>query len=218
MSEGGFALDILFFESLPSTQTYLIDQIRQGRLNAPVAVRAAYQTEGIGSRGNRWENDAGDLLCSIALPLDDLPADLPMQSASIYVGWLMRETLHEAGEDVWLKWPNDLYLGPHKIGGVISQKLRDVLVTGIGVNLQKSKKNYHALKSPLSPVILLNMFLKRLEAYPEWKDIFSHFEIEFEQSRAFATHRNDRLIDLQNACLQADGSIEINGERIHSLR
>jgi len=211
-------LDIHSFDTLPSTQAYLSEQIRSGAVYAPVAVRAEYQTQGFGSRGNHWENDVGDLLCSVAVPLEDLPEDLPLQSASIYAGWLMRESLRDAGEDVWLKWPNDLYQDDHKIGGVISHKVRDALVIGIGVNLKKNEKNYQALQRPLSPVILLNMFLQRLERYPQWKDIFSQFEIEFEFSRAYMTHRKAKTIELRNAILQADGSIEINGERIHSLR
>ena len=179
---------------------------------------AGEQTDGHGSRGNRWEGGVGNFLASVAVRMEDLPKDLPLQSTSIYAGWLMRQSLKEAGESVWLKWPNDLYQGPNKVGGVITQKIQQTLVIGIGVNLKNVSKNYTSLQSPLSPVILLNMFLRHLERYPKWKQIFSQYAIEFELSRAFSAHHGRTQIDLQQARLLEDGSIEINGERIHSLR
>jgi len=60
-------LEIVLFEELASTQRYLTQQIKAKKLNAPVAVRAKKQTQGVGSRDNGWESDEGDLLFSFAL-------------------------------------------------------------------------------------------------------------------------------------------------------
>ncbi len=211
-------MDIHSFDTLPSTQTYLVEAIRQGRRVAPVAVMAGEQTDGHGSRGNRWEGGIGNLLASVAIRMEDLPDDLPLQSASIYAGWLMRQSLNDAGESVWLKWPNDLYRRTDKVGGIITQKIHKTLIIGIGINLKNVSKQYTSLQSPVAPMILLNMFLKRLERYPKWKQIFSQYAIEFELSRAFSAHLGHTQFDLREAHLLEDGSIEINGERIHSLR
>ena len=211
-------MDIHSFETLPSTQAYLVEAIRQRKWTAPVAVIAEEQTDGHGSRGNLWEGGNGNLLTSVAVRMEDLPNDLPLQSASIYAGWLMRQSLRNAGESVWLKWPNDLYTDTSKVGGIITQKVQETLVIGIGVNLKNVSQDYTSLQSPLTPVILLNMFLERLQRYPKWKQIFSQYAIEFELSRAFSAHQGRTQIDLQHAHLLEDGSIEINGERIHSLR
>ncbi len=197
---------------------YLAEAIRQRKWTAPVAVIAKEQTDGHGSRGNRWEGGNGNLLTSVAVRMEDLPDDLPLQSASIYAGWLMCQSLRDAGESVWLKWPNDLYRGANKVGGIITQKVQQTLIIGIGVNLKNVSKNYTSLQSPVTPMILLNMFLERLERYPNWKQIFSQYAIEFELSRAFSAQQSRTQIDLQHAHLLEDGSIEINGERIHSLR
>ncbi|MGL2694058.1 biotin--[acetyl-CoA-carboxylase] ligase, partial [Helicobacter pylori] len=43
------------FESLPSTQTYLLEKLKSNELKAPVLVLAKNQSAGIGSRGNIWE-------------------------------------------------------------------------------------------------------------------------------------------------------------------
>jgi BirA family biotin operon repressor/biotin-[acetyl-CoA-carboxylase] ligase len=206
------------FDTLPSTQAYLVEQIRLGLVTEPTAILAAHQTQGHGSRGNSWEGGEGNLFASIAVRLSDIPEDLPIQAASIYFGWLMRDTLRDMGEKVWLKWPNDLYKDESKIGGIITQKLKNFLIVGVGVNLKKNQNGYSALSTDISPLILLNMYLEHLEKSPKWKHLFSKFQIEFNLSRAFLSHHKNAKISLRNAELCNDGSLKINDERIYSLR
>jgi len=100
----------------------------------------------------------------------------------------------------------------------MTQKLKNFFVVGIGVNLKKNQNSYTALSTDISALILLNMFLEELEKYPKWKHLFSQFKVEFELSRAHFVHRNDARISLRDAVLHADGSLEINDERMYSLR
>jgi len=211
-------LEILSFDRLPSTQRWLTEAIRSGKIAEPIAVLAREQTEGVGSRENRWIGHPGNFFASIALRESDLPGDLPPSAASIYFGWMMRELLRELGQPVWLKWPNDLYLGSKKAGGVITTRLRSFYVTGIGVNLKKSEKNFAALETELSPMILLDMYLHRLESAPKWKELFRKYRLEFERSRPFGTHRGSEYVSLEKAQLMEDGSIMLDGERIVELR
>jgi BirA family biotin operon repressor/biotin-[acetyl-CoA-carboxylase] ligase len=213
-------LEIYSFERLPSTQTYLIEQVRSGAIDAPAAILARSQHAGHGSRDNRWESGEGDLLVSVAVPIEVLPEDLPVQSASIYFGWLMRAVLHEAGAtDVWLKWPNDLYRDRDKVGGVITQKTDRFFVVGIGVNLAENPAGHRSLSLGVSPEDLVRRLWDRIVIAPSWKQILSEFEVEFQQNRyATTAHDKHRRIRLEEARLCADGSLEINGERIHSLR
>ena len=211
-------MEILFFDRLPSTQRWLTEAIRAGEITEPTAVLAREQTRGIGSRNSRWIGHPGNFFASIALRESDLPEDLPPASASIYFGWMMKELLRELGEPVWLKWPNDLYLGSKKAGGVITNRLRSFYVTGIGVNLKKSEKNFAALETELSPMILLDMYLHRLEEPPKWKELFRKYRLEFDRTRAFGAHRGTEYVSLENARLMEDGSIMLDGERIVELR
>ena len=217
-SDGGSKLDILSFDTLPSTQGYLVDRIRRGEITRPVAVIAEEQTAGQGSRHNTWEGGRGNLFTSIAIETASLPEDLLPQSASIYFAYLFKEVLQELNLGVRLKWPNDLYLDREKIGGVMTQKLRNFFVVGIGVNLKKNRNGFSALNTDISALILLNIFLERLAKYPKWKDLFSKIKVEFEFSRAHFVHKNGARISLQDAVLCDDGSLEINGERMYSLR
>jgi len=178
-------LDIHYFDTLPSTQTYLVEAIQKKRLSPPVAVLAYEQHAGVGSRDNAWSGGEGNFFASVAIKVSDLPDDLSLSSASIYFSFMMKQTLLELGENIWLKWPNDFYKNDEKVGGTITKKVNDTLVCGIGINLKKSQNGYSALQSDISPKILLEKYLFALEKFPKWKQVFSEYEIEFELSRRF---------------------------------
>jgi len=219
-------LEILYFDSLPSTQTFLVDKILKKEQKAPLAVLAKEQPKGIGSRDNLWSGEKGNFFLSVALKMDDLPSDLPLASASIYFSFIMKKTLAELGENVWLKWPNDFYVKETKIGGTITRKVNETLVFGIGINLKKSQNGYASLDSDISPEDLLDKYLISLCEFPKWKQIFSEFEIEFELSRRFSVHiendknspNKDTRVSLSEAQLCSDGSLILGGKRVYSLR
>jgi BirA family biotin operon repressor/biotin-[acetyl-CoA-carboxylase] ligase len=211
-------LEILSFNSLESTQTYLVEEIRNGNFSTPIAVMAQEQTEGIGSRNNSWEGGEGNLFFSLALSLDELPKDLPLNSASIYFSFIMRDVLKSYVDDIWLKWPNDLYHNKSKIGGTITKKIDNILVCGMGINLQQNRNSFEALNLDIEPLILLKEYLSKLELYPSWKQIFSQYRIEFDRSKDFFTHINREYKTLENAILSEDGSLIIDNKRVYSIR
>ena len=211
-------MEIKYFNTLASTQTYLVEQIQKDTLFAPIAVLTQEQKAGVGSRDNGWTGGEGNFFASIAVKMEDLPEDLPLASASIYFSFIMKQTLEELGENIWLKWPNDFYKNDAKVGGTITQKVNDTFICGIGLNLKKSQNGYTALQNDIRPNILLQKYLLDLSKFPKWKQIFSEFEIEFELSRAFSVHIENYQKSLENASLQLDGSLIIEGKRVYSLR
>ncbi|MEJ2489653.1 MAG: biotin--[acetyl-CoA-carboxylase] ligase, partial [Sulfurovaceae bacterium] len=102
-------MEILSFDSLDSTQTYLVDALAKGKLQAPIAVIAKEQNSGVGSRDNEWIGSSGNLFFSFALPLKMFPKDLKIESASIYFAYIMKELLSKYSSELYIKWPNDLY-------------------------------------------------------------------------------------------------------------
>ncbi len=211
-------MDIHYFDTLPSTQTYLVEALQKKRLNPPVAVLALEQKAGVGSRDNVWSGGEGNFFASFAVKLDDLPEDLLLSSASIYFSFIMKQTLLDLGENIWLKWPNDFYKNDEKVGGTITKKVNDTLVCGIGINLKKSQNGYSALQSDISPKILLDKYLLALEKFPKWKQVFSEYEIEFELSRRFSVHIENYQKSLGDALLCDDGSLIIGEKKVYSLR
>jgi BirA family biotin operon repressor/biotin-[acetyl-CoA-carboxylase] ligase len=124
----------------------------------------------------------------------------------------------ELGENIWLKWPNDFYINDEKVGGTITKKVGVTLVCGIGINLKKSQNRYSSLQSDICSRKLLRKYLKALEKFPTWKQIFSEYQIEFELSREFSVHIENYEKSLSDATLQPDGSLMIDGKREYSLR
>ncbi len=209
-------LEILFHKSLDSTQLEAKRLLKSGKA-APFCVVAEIQTAGMGSRENRWDSHAGNLFFSFVLPQKMLPEDLSLSSASIYFGFVMKLTLQQLGSSAWLKWPNDLYIGEQKIGGVITHVSGGHLICGIGLNIFATEK-YAGLDIKTDKKSLINSYITELKKFPEWKKIFRQFRIEFEQSKRLKTHADGEEISLHKASLECDGSLTINGKRVFSLR
>jgi BirA family transcriptional regulator, biotin operon repressor / biotin---[acetyl-CoA-carboxylase] ligase len=103
-------------------------------------VAAGHQTRGRGRRGRTWEDRPGRaLLCSVVLRPALEPERLGL--VSIAAGTAMAEAASAiSGLDVRCTWPNDLFLGDSKVGGVLAESevagslVRHVVV-GVGVNI-----------------------------------------------------------------------------------
>jgi BirA family biotin operon repressor/biotin-[acetyl-CoA-carboxylase] ligase len=211
-------LEILYFDELDSTQKYLVDKITSKELSPPIAIIAKRQIAGIGSRDNSWEGGDGNLFFSFAINLDNLPLDLPINSASIYFSFIMKEVLEKYIDNIWLKWPNDLYHYNNKVGGIITKKIDDMLICGIGVNLKKNSNSYESLDINIEPISLLNSYLDKFQNPPSWKQVFSKYAIEFERTKKVSAHIYGEYKSLEDAVLVEDGSLIINNKRVYSLR
>ena len=211
-------MEIRCFDELPSTQTYLIEALKSKKVSAPIAVVAKEQTHGVGSRENRWEGGEGNLFFSFALSMEALPSDLALSAASIYFSHIMKEILKEYSSNVWLKWPNDLYQNESKIGGTITKKIDNILVCGMGINLQKNQNGFEALNLNIEPISLLEKYLLELRRSLTWKQVFSEYRIEFDRNSKFYAHVDGVYKPLKNATLLEDGSLIIDNKRVYSLR
>jgi BirA family biotin operon repressor/biotin-[acetyl-CoA-carboxylase] ligase len=211
-------LETIWFDSLPSTQTYLANQIKTDKLKAPICVAAHMQTEGIGSRGNHWDSVDESLLFSFAINIDNLPQDLKIESASIYFMYIFKELLAKQGSECWLKWPNDIYIKNKKIAGAITTFLKEknTLICGIGINFSATE-NFGKCDIKTDKKNLLYKYLSIFTAPPEWKLIFINFEVEFLKTREQGLYK-DSLKYPKNATLNSDGSLEIDDKKVFSLR
>ncbi|MGL2555423.1 biotin--[acetyl-CoA-carboxylase] ligase [Helicobacter pylori] len=199
------------FDSLPSTQIYLLEKLKSNELKAPVLVLAKNQSAGIGSRGNIWESVESALTFSLALNASDLPKDLPMQANALYLGFLFKEVLKELGSQTWLKWPNDLYLGGQKIGGVLVNIYKGMRVCGIGVNRVSTK--WACLDIGISDDWIIEGFLKKIEENLFWGEVLSKYALEFHRSNSFNFHNDwGEVVSLKDAELLEDGRICIKGK------
>ena len=129
-------MKILYLNEVTSTHFYLIDYIKKNKYREPLAVITDIQTNGIGSRNNSWYGEQGNLFLSFVIHKNELPFDLPIQSASIYFSYILKDILTLNNSSIWLKWPNDFYIKDKKIGGTITKMIGDLIYCGIGINLK----------------------------------------------------------------------------------
>lgn len=213
-------LNFLFFEEVDSTQKWLVDYCkREQNPLLPFCVMSERQSGGVGSRGNEWESVESAILFSFAFSQSDLPKDLPLQSLSIYVGNLMDQFLNQKGFEVWVKWPNDLYLGEEKVGGIITQSIGGVCVCGIGINVFSS--HFASLQIQMNKwqkESFAKEFLQFFFTYPTWSEILSNYKIKFYKNYPFFFHYGDKTLSFEDALLCEDGAIMIENQKIYSLR
>ena len=211
-------MEILYYDCLESTQKFLVEQIKSGVIDKEIAIVTKKQPNGIGSRNNYWLAKDGDILVSFALKQSSLPKDLPINSASIYFAFLMKETLNSFGCKSWLKWPNDIYIKNKKCGGVITQVTKGYYIVGIGVNLVPREDEYAYCNKEKDVKKVLNTYFMLLKKYPKWQEIFSKFRLEFEYHNDFLTTINGEKVSIKGAKLCFDGALLVENERIYSLR
>jgi len=213
----GSILEIYYFKSLDSTQKHLAKLIELELVESNCAVVAQIQTAGIGSRNNRWCSKEGNLFVSFALKSQYIPADLPLQSYSLHYGFCIKEVVKQYEDNIWLKWPNDIYLKNDKIGGIITQKVKNFLVIGFGLNLF-SNDEFIGIDKEIDKEILVKQIAQTLQNKKSWKQVFSKYRLEFDKSKEFVTTVWNKKQSLKNATLCDDGSLELEGKRIYSLR
>ena len=131
---------------------------------------------------------------------------------------IMQEFLASLGSQLWLKWPNDFYLGERKIGGVMTNKIKNTLICGIGINLLGAPEYAGILDIKISAKDAIEGFFALYENKISWKQIFRNFSLQFQKSQKFSVHLNGEKISLARAKLCEDGSIIINEERVYALR
>ena len=134
--------NIIFFDTLPSTNTYAVSLIRTKKVPEGTIIRAAYQSAGRGQTGNQWESEAGkNLLISIILyPVGLNPSDQFLISMMVSLG--ISDFLGGEISGCRIKWPNDIYVNNDKIAGILIENSimeNTVLnsVAGIGLNINQ---------------------------------------------------------------------------------
>jgi BirA family biotin operon repressor/biotin-[acetyl-CoA-carboxylase] ligase len=218
LEERDLKLEILYLDEVDSTHKYLINYIKQNNYKNPISIVTQNQTNGIGSKENSWEGCKGNLFFSFVIDKAMLPLDLPIQSASIYFSYILKDILQTNGSALWLKWPNDFYIKNKKIGGTITTLKGKLLYCGIGLNLKYVNEIFGYLDISFNLKKELNTYFKYIEKKLSWKHIFSKYLIEFEKSRQFKTTVGNHKISLKDALLNYDGSIQIDNKKVFSSR
>lgn len=120
------------FPTLPSTNAWLLEQADA----CACVCLAEQQTAGRGRRGRVWESpDSQNIYMSLRWCFADVPPHYGW--LGLVMGVAVAKGLAEYGlQGHALKWPNDLYCGGRKLGGILLQTAQPLqqVVIGIGIN------------------------------------------------------------------------------------
>lgn len=198
----------LRFDELPSTNDYALALLDAQAMpsffpqNAPPAlrsntkpaegtvVRAANQSAGRGQMGSRWQSAPGqNLLLSIILCPDWLEA-----AQQFYLSMAVALAVREAADGSAppaahrlpsaVKWPNDLYFGTQKAGGILIQnaiagsRLQSSVV-GIGLNVNQLEFD----PTLLNPTSLAAVFEKKFDLDEVADRLLECLDYRYEQLR-----------------------------------
>lgn len=148
---------LLFIElqTTESTNNYALSRVYAGLAQHGNAIFAHEQSKGKGQRGKTWASVPGE---NVALSLIINPAPLAIAqqfSLSICVATACLRVLKKyLGDDVRIKWPNDLYWQDRKAGGILIENSLagenwKWAVVGIGLNINQTLFPSE-LKNPVS--------------------------------------------------------------------
>ncbi|MEL6371332.1 MAG: biotin--[acetyl-CoA-carboxylase] ligase [Pseudomonadota bacterium] len=127
---------IVFFDQLDSTSLEAKRRAEAGA-RGPLWIIAGEQTAGYGRRGTGWTHGSGDLAATL---LFEESADAKRRSLLTYVAALaVAEGLETfpLSESIQFKWPNDIFLGGAKTGGLLMEAVgeADLFCFGVGINI-----------------------------------------------------------------------------------
>lgn len=144
-------LPLLLCFDIDSTNDLLAREMRAG-LTIPAFALADSQRTGRGRRGRVWQSPLGsNIYLSLAWrfrrPLNAL------SGLSLAVGLAIAEAIEaETGLALGLKWPNDLFLGGRKCGGILVDLSVDrdsvKAIIGIGLNVGMPGDVAHSIDQP----------------------------------------------------------------------
>lgn len=131
------ALDHLLIRQSTTSTNDLLAEYRDGATRACLAER---QTAGRGRGGKAWSSPYGvNLYLSVTRHMSSSPASL--SALGLAVGVALAQALSALGAvGLGLKWPNDLWIAGHKVGGILcelrARRQASQAVIGLGLNIQ----------------------------------------------------------------------------------
>jgi len=191
--------------AVDSTNNYAMAQALQSTANHGHAWFAWRQTAGKGSRGKSWTAaDGQNIILSVLLspsPLVSghsfyLSAAVALATYDLFKGF--------AGDDVNIKWPNDIYWRDRKAAGIlIENNMRGSTwqwaVAGMGVNINQTEFS----ASINNPVSLKQITGKTYDIVAMAKMLCDCLQVRYEQLQ----HDKDSILQDYNAVLYKKGEM-----------
>lgn len=144
--------NIEFLAEVDSTNAYLRKKAAAQLLPAHYAVSTGVQLQGKGQRGNVWESTPHQNI-TVSFAVKNVGALTELSWLNNAAALAVVQTLSCFGiANAKVKWPNDVYIGDRKIGGILTENIllhKEVktAVVGIGLNVNQLKFGNYAATS-----------------------------------------------------------------------
>ena len=131
--------NIYNYNKIPSTNNEAIKLIKKKNMKQGL-VFSKIQTNGRGTRGKKWISKRGNFFGSVFF---QLKKNTPkFYEFSVITPVLITKKIKEITdcENIYIKWPNDIYINNQKVCGILQEVIQSVnnqkyLIIGIGINL-----------------------------------------------------------------------------------
>lgn len=129
---------LLHFDSLNSTNDYLINLCKNHSLTESVIVIADMQIKGRGRLNNKWYSKDG-LFFSFLLKSDDF---LDAFFVNTLTSLALIKVLRKVNIQAMVKYPNDIIVSKKKIAGILIENIvsnhNNYLIVGVGLNVNNT--------------------------------------------------------------------------------
>ena len=201
---------------------------------------ADFQTAGRGRLDHVWKSCAGkNLMMSAVVDVSGLEPER-VATFPLVVGLSVCEAVEMMGQSLQalLKWPNDVLVGGRKLAGILCERIGDLVIAGVGVNVGEREFPSDIADRATSLSLLLpavavpavdevrDAVLERLAAnLPAWRErgLAAHLPRlaarDCLAGREIAVLRTDGDAEpARGACggIAEDGSLIVAGERIYA--
>jgi BirA family transcriptional regulator, biotin operon repressor / biotin---[acetyl-CoA-carboxylase] ligase len=143
---GIFNKNVMCLDTVDSTNKYAIQLLTRQHIPEGTMILAWNQIAGMGLGTNKWAAEPGK---SLTFSIVFHPAFLPPEkqfSLNQVISLGIRDFFSTLIEDAGLaiKWPNDIYFGKNKLGGILIQNIITGLVfetsvAGVGLNINQER-------------------------------------------------------------------------------
>jgi BirA family biotin operon repressor/biotin-[acetyl-CoA-carboxylase] ligase len=157
LSQSIFAENIVFHETVDSTNTLLRDLAARGAAEGTIVI-AEEQTAGRGRMGRAWLSPGHSNLYVSLLLRPSVHPDQVFVLTMVMALATIEGVEAVSGLSPMIKWPNDLYAGGRKLGGILTElsvkdRAVEYVILGLGLNVNWNPGEERGIIYPATSVL-----------------------------------------------------------------
>ncbi len=208
--------------SVDSTNNYALQLLKDTQVMEGTLIWALEQTKGRGQRENNWLAEPFQNLTMSIILYPDLTVRRQFYLTKVialgletFVSELIGKK--DAGSDIKIKWPNDIYVSDKKIAGVLIEnnlRAEQIFSSVIGIGLNVNQKKFNGLSNATSLQILSNTVFDLSDCLSR---LCEHIEARYLQLKANKMELLDSDYEERLYKLGELGDYEKDGKRFGAI-